>query len=244
MLATYPHLSRAPITEAILDLTIPGKPGDSLEWVVAFATAVKDRYPRAQDVRWFEAMLGFRPGAFEQEHRENVVGRIWWNDAHTRAVQARVTGFSINQLRPYGSGDEMIATARDLWPVFVEHLNPERVVQIGLRYINRIELPEIVDFDDHFQTFLRLGPNLPQRLGNFLTRAEIPFGDDRHAVILQTKGPDVDGKATVIMDITAVTTRHYAPGDETLWQEVEVLRDVKNACFFGSLTTLNLDQYK
>jgi uncharacterized protein (TIGR04255 family) len=240
----YENLPRAPITEAVLDLVVPGTPGDPLDKVRAFAPAVPARYGQPEEVRVWEAIVGFRPGAVEQGHRQNVVGMIWWNEEHTRAVQARVTGFSVNHLKPYGSGDEMIATAKELWPLYAAEVSPERVTQASLRYINRIELPDGADFDNHFQTFVRLGPQLPQSLGNFLLRAEVPFDEGRRALITLTLSTPVDGKLAVIMDITAVSKRDMGPSDPALWTEVEALREIKNICFFESLTPITWRQYK
>jgi uncharacterized protein (TIGR04255 family) len=237
-MTAYPHLNRAPITEAALDIRVEAEPGVVPAMIEKFAIAVKQNFPDQKPFRTVEAvftMASDKPA--EAESQTTGVGKVCWNVDKTRAVQARTDGFSLNHVRLYGSWEELRGHAKEMWPQYVDLVKPKAVTRIALRYINRLDFPSGEDLASRLRTMPVLSRNLPQLVNSCLMRVEIPFDHERRAIITEATlptGPQ-DVRRGLILDIDAFVFRHMAPGDTALWDEFEALHDIKNCCFFESL---------
>ncbi len=86
--------------------------------------------------------------------------------------------------------------------------------------------------------FLDLPDALPQSVGKFLLRYELrDFASDSCVNVswALTELGDSSG-VPVILDIDAYRPETLAMHGEGIWTGLEALRDLKNRCFFGSLT--------
>jgi uncharacterized protein (TIGR04255 family) len=52
------------------------------------------------------------------------------------------------------------------------------------------------------------------------------------------------GPAPVILDVDAFAITNLSPKDEKVWAILEQLRQIKNRCFFGSLTERAAELYE
>ncbi len=92
-----------------------------------------------------------------------------------RILQITPGGFVFSQLAPYQNGDIFRQRFWPIWEQFRSETKPARVQRIGLRCVNRINIPlPMSDFDDYFQTFLRLGPKVPQGIADLFLRFVLP----------------------------------------------------------------------
>jgi uncharacterized protein (TIGR04255 family) len=241
----HPHLDRAPITEAILDIAV--ETDAKLAATEAFARKVAGAYPDSSPVVSVEAFFSVTPGQSGMAgSQSSPVGRICWNSAKTRAVQARVNGFTVNHVGSYESWDVLRAQARDLWEEYVELVPPKKVSRLALRYINRLTLPVAGDLGQYMQTYPALGPTLPNEMRNLFMRVEVPFTTNRMAIITQTVLPKDPGAAErdLILDVDAVSLTEFGPKDADMWHELDELREIKNRCFFGSLQGATWRKYQ
>jgi uncharacterized protein (TIGR04255 family) len=233
---THPHLERAPITEAILDISV--ETDARLEVTDAFAEKVAGAYPESSPVFAVEGFFAVTPGkSGVAGSKSNTIGRICWNAQKTRAVQARNNGFTVNHVKHYESWSALRSEAVLLWKQYLDVTQPNKVTRVALRYINRITVPAAGDLGLYMQTYPRLGQSLPQDLRNFFMRVEVPFAEHRLAIITQTMAPGEPstGERGLILDVDAVTLKEFDPKDPGIWDELDQLREIKNTCFFGSL---------
>ena len=243
---THPHLERAPITEALLDLAFEADA--SLEATEAFAKSVVGSYPDAAPVQTIEAFFSVTPGqaGMAGGGQSNSIGRICWNAEKTRAVQARVNGFTVNHVKRYDSWAVLRGEARPLWEQYAALIKPKSVSRVALRYINRLRLPSVGRLGDYMLTYPQLGPSLPRSVGTFLMRVELQFTDTRMAIVTQTVAPLESGvdERDLILDIDAVSRRSFDPNDPEIWEELDQLRAIKNTCFCGSLQEQTWRKYQ
>ena len=69
---------------------------------------------------------------------------------------------------------------------YCEATNPKGIRRIGLRYINRIEIPgPNIEMEDYFLFYPFVGPNLPQEHGSFIVGIQIPYEGARDVLRLQ-----------------------------------------------------------
>jgi len=236
----FPHLSRAPITEALLDLRValPAERGLS-EITAAFGAAVAAEYPERSPIQQLQAQLAFGDSGGGALTSAQHIGDIFWTSDKKRAVQARLDGFSVNQVGAYKDWETIVADAQRHWKAYVAAAKPEKVVRCAARFINRIEVPVGDDLKKHLLTFPEVGTALPPLLDEYSFRCILPFDDGRRAAITQATVASDGGTSStsraLLLDIEAFSDREFAPESADLWAEFDELRKIKNACFFDSL---------
>jgi uncharacterized protein (TIGR04255 family) len=136
-----------------------------------------------------------------------------------------------------------------LWALYAKTFSPRSVVRLGVRYINRIELPYVdgvVDLDHVFAAGPKIPPALEQTLDSFFSRIVIPqesYGAT--LAIAQDLEPAVgDPPHYALLDIDAWSNTEMQPDDPGLWHQLGRLREVKNRAFFGSLHEPIWERYR
>ena len=93
---------------------------------------------------------------------------------------------AINRLRPYSSWNDFKPLVLRVLTKYQKVARPKGIRRIGVRYINRIEIPlSEVKVDDYLVAFPNLPDALPQRINVWVQRSEIPF-DSEGTLIIQT----------------------------------------------------------
>lgn len=165
-----------------------------------------------------------------------------------QAVQALRQGFSFSRFQPYQDWDTFSREARDLWGRYAALTKPERVTRIGLRYVNRMDLPlPFNDFKEYLLTVPEIAPGLPQGLSSFFFRVVIPVDQaEAFATITETivEGEVSKGVVPVILDIDVFRMGTFPIVAEKLWPAFGRLRELKNDLFFKSLTDKAKDLFK
>ncbi len=237
-MAAYPQLARPPIAEALLDLRTRLPAGVKVEDLDAVGLAIKDDYPDARPIHSGQAQIGFDPTSPTAAATVDKLGAIYWTTDGSRAVQARLDGFTVNWTSGYRDFEGLVEMARSAWAHFASAARPELITRVALRYINRIPLSQGVDLDDVLQTGPRLGAGLGSAVEDLFMRVVVPFGDGRRGVITEALS-----EGSMILDIDVFSTRDIPPDGEALWGELARLRELKNKCFFHSLTQRTLESF-
>ncbi|MCM0608374.1 MAG: TIGR04255 family protein [Ideonella sp. WA131b] len=241
---SYPHLTKAPVAEAVIEIRVRlSRPVVQADFN-AFRDRLKDQFPKDQNIRYVASHMQF--GSDEELKNDVSTGLIGvrLDDQEGRwVVQAKSDGLAVSRLPPYESWDGLVATLRELWPVYVEVFEPSAILRLGVRYINRVPLPdaENVDLDALLTAGPKIPPLLPQTLTQFVTRVIFPLPDEGIVLtVLQSLEPapgDVVGRrAHVVLDIDAACEQTMSPNAIEMWGRLDSLRDAKNMAFFGSLT--------
>lgn len=236
----YPHLRRAPIVEALLDVRVSSTRQASLADLARLHDHVKERFPLRGE-RCVEQIQVSVTGenSTQFSRTAGVTGFLFRSLTDAKAVQARVDGFTFNKLKPYETWQLLRDEARELWSHYREIAKPERVTRIALRYINRMELPlPLRSFDEYLRTVPQVAAELSQGLADFVLRLVIPEpGIDAVGVIHETfEPPTPDERLPFILDIDVFKDIECAADSETIWDDLERLRGFKNEIFFKSTT--------
>ncbi len=232
--------SRAPITEAIIDLRIDPRPEVDLEVLRRLSEATQDRFPQIDPI--YEAMgkMQVKPGisASASAHQSQSGFRAISSDVKN-VCQRQLTGFTLGRLAPYESWEPFQDLARELWDQYRSALGCDVVTRIAVRYVNRIDIPESpVELKQYFRTSPEVSPDLPQVMEGFFMQIRLPQTDiDSMAVLNQTIVPSERANCTsVVLDIDLFRD-HELPGDEnSLWHCFQVLHDRKNEIFEACIT--------
>ena len=146
---------------------------------------------------------------------------------------------SINLLNPYSSWTEFLPFIKTGFNEYCDVAKPKDVQRVGLRYINRIEIP---DQDARLEDCLEfrpfIGPKLPQQLDSFVLGGQIAYENSRDILSLQLASlPGLETSTTnpgVILSLDYFLAKPKAvPLDEALkWIEKahKNIEDVFEGC--------------
>lgn len=243
----FPHLNNAPIREAVLDIKVDPRSDLTPDALAAFVDKVTADFPDASPIRALQAEFDVGSDEPVRSSPLQTLGTICWNEAKTRAVQARLDGFTVNHVQGYESWNALRDQAHRLWQEYVAIAGPKQVIRCALRYINRIDLPVLVDMSANLLTRPEVAAELPQLVDDFFMRVVVPFSEGRKVSITQASEPITeDGAKTraLILDIDAFSTRPFDIGDDAIWKEFDELRLMKNRCFFNSLRPATWEAFR
>lgn len=213
------------------DLTIPG----------LIYEKVKDEFPNKEQRLIQEAELTKDSQGMQQQIRTSERAVFLSSDRRT-FIQVGPRLLAINRLKPYLSWDEFKPRIERAFTTLAGTVDIEGIQRIGLRYINRIEIPcASVDLDDYFEFRPFFGDNLPQSMASFVVGCLLPFFDGRDSCRVQLTNavPEEDGNVAFLLDLDYFLDRPQAvPGNEVLeWVETahEKAEELFEGCIKDSL---------
>lgn len=173
-----------PLIEAICEFRFtPGQ-----EWDATFPgliyEKVKDDFNKKKTVR----QIRFQPirNQDEQIIEQEITERIQFVREDGRAlIQVAPNFLTVNCLSPYPGWNQFHTMISENLNKYTYVAEPEGLRRIGLRYINRIEIPITrVNLEDYFDFYPHLGDKLPQEHGPFIVGVQIFFEDKRDVLKL------------------------------------------------------------
>ncbi|MDZ7379392.1 MAG: TIGR04255 family protein [candidate division KSB1 bacterium] len=175
------------------DMTIPGLIYEKL----------KDEFP-IKEQRWVQEIeLTHGPEGLQQ--RIHTSERVLLFDKDRRTfVQVGPRLLAVNTLKPYPTWIGFKPKIQKAFESLSRAVGFRDLERIGLRYINRIELPGWrVRLEEHFDFYLFLGSKLPQDLTDFIVAGEFTYASGRDRCRVQLKPlPCAPGEHRVlILDI-------------------------------------------
>lgn len=255
----WPHLPNAPISEALIDIRIPFAPSTLMKSLSSLQERVRERYPRRDKRMTFEGQVQFIAATQQVSTRAEApkhLGYAFGSDDRLQVFQARLDGFTFNRLKPYTDWESLRKEAHDLWLLFRAAAKPTAVTRLGLRYINRIDVPsESIELADWFNT----APNLPTAIGpiaGLFMRLVVKVENPSAMAIITMAGDQQAGQIapplSIIFDIDVFReeqgdsslAKSWASSDAALWALIEDLRQAKNRIFFSSMTDRTLELFK
>lgn len=239
----WPHLKKAPIVEALIDIRVELPPDCDLARLARYHERVADQYPvRRERFQWRSEVRISKQEALapEQKLTGGMDGYLFEKGDRSEVVQVRLDGFSFSRLQPYTSWGSLRTEAERLWAEYRVIADPVRITRVAVRYINRIALPlPIQSLSDWFV----LRPELPGVLAGcgpgFLLRVQSDFGSDQpKAIVSLLIEPGANnGRLPFVLDIDVFQEVSWAPDSALLWSSLEKLRELKNELFFQSTST-------
>lgn len=233
----FPHLERAPITEALLDVRVRARKDLQAGELQRVAVQLRDEYPVAEERR-----VQFSIPALGQAGVPSGpidVHEYYYRSVDRRdVVQFRVDGFALNRLKPYQSWLVWFPRFKRLWSLYMQLARPESVTRVAVRCINLIDLPS---GRHNLEDFLTAPPpvpkGLPDSIGGFVTNVALVEETDPPRWLnltqaLQGIGPE--GTIQLRIDVEAFVTGDFPPGE--IIPLFEPLHMLRNRAFFRSIT--------
>jgi len=233
-----PHYSKAPITEAIIEIRWQLKAGTTLADFERIHEAEKGTYPAVRKRLQALGLMELGPRVTASASQEQTAF-LYISADEKQIYQARLDGFAFSRLAPYESWQPFQAEARRLWNIHREALKPVAITRLAVRYINRLDLPgERVEMKDYFRLSPEVPPELPQSMSGFLLRVQLPQEDLKaQLVVNQTIIPPVKPQSVaVILDLDLFRDNDVPNDDNDIWAFFESLHERKNEVFENCIT--------
>lgn len=232
----HPTYRRAPITEAIIDFQF-SEPldGDTCNKV---KSKLEEEYPLVID--WSEIGITFDPSAKATDVQEKVRGFKLSSVDQTDIVIAANTRFAVSRLAPYQGWEPFRTRAVRNWKSFKSVAGYRKIKRVGIRYINRIDIPrpanELIELSD----YLLLEVHVPQPpfppIVQQTTQAIFRFDDCMVVVHMATVPSPLLNHASFALDIDFGREVNVPQADDGLWSYIEQIRDRKNVLFEACIT--------
>jgi uncharacterized protein (TIGR04255 family) len=234
-----PPYPKAPITEAVVHLAVAGvaAPDDVQKLVKRFA---KD-YPQQQTLTNINVTLDTTGGPTTVEQHPRGF-RLQSND-QVDFLLLFPDGVAAARLAPYPGWEHLRDRARAAWTEWRRNIGYGALKRVGIRYINRIDVPIKQAQAIDTERYLRFGPRVPDfsphPLNGFLVQATRPTVLEHWSVSVTStvvSPPPLINLASMTLDIDIFRTEQIPGRDGELWDRIEQVRELKNAIFEACIT--------
>lgn len=236
---------RAPITEAVIEFRF----AEQIKFTDAERAARKfgAQYPVVENEEQKEVTFEFTTGV----SKSNVSwsGRKLSSSDRADVTMIRTTAFLASRLAPYLGWDQFVGRARADWERVKSVIGYRKIVRVGVRYINRIDIPgalkkEIVPTD-----YVTLGITMPDLdwgpITEYFMQVNRRAKDNACGISINSgvvPSPLV-GYRSILVDID-VSTEEVPADEDGLWGLVENIRNKKNDTFEAIITDAARDLFK
>jgi uncharacterized protein (TIGR04255 family) len=226
-----------PIVEAVIGFTIAQLP-----------EAILEDFHRASDRL---AEMGYTEA--KRRQHQNVTFSVVEGDVHTEmmqlgwqfqsqqkpfTVQFLRTGFLFSQTGSYTSWEDFTRDARDLWQMYIDLTGLTEVQMYQVRYINKLFIPEGVDWSEYVTVYPFLPPEIPQGVNEYFCRLVMPMKDPLGPRLVHQQAllpPEKMGFVSFLLDNDFQFSALGIAVSE-LWTKVDEVRDIKD-WYFEVFTT-------
>ena len=245
---SFPLLARAPIVEAVIEVRARAEARWEEQAITNHIKSRLPEYPSVLSSRAVQLRMEFtQPGAqaAQPSPTEQVVHDMGWRGLRCESADKRHVaqfnrdGFVFSRLAPYESWDQFEREGLRLWQLHTELAQPTEAQRLGLRFINRIAVPqEGLRLEDYLEAPPRAPQGMDLPLAGFLhqdtlTVSGYPYGITFTQTVQPPQAPETGG---LILDIDVFTTQPLNLDENKLDRHLSEMRWLKNKVFFGSIT--------
>jgi len=246
------HLRNAPIREAILNVSFEGTVEMALLDKFTSHKFIKRHYPTRRKLLALQLTGKFEADSKNLKHDPITASHtddgfiLRSKNGGNRAIQIKVGQLSFHNVNDYGKWDEFRDEFKKVWDVFCEVVGRKDLTQMGLRYINNIDLE--LPLENGFAEYLNLLPSLPDGLNNSIDSFFIQINSPNEEQTLNSTITEtfnkVNDKLNVILDINVSKGSGFKCNSPEMWEGLEEMRSYKNHLFEHCLTKKTLKLYE
>lgn len=262
----FPHYSRAPIIEAVIDLRVSASVGIDIarlqvlaerfakqfpvqtpmfhgQFSVALSTPSQPEPPSEASK---EKTSGFRLPV-RMKAQQNQIGIRLTTERPGRVLQITANGFTYSHLPPYSEWQNFRAEAVPLWNEYVSAAMPDVVTRSALRYINRLDFKgSSVEPEDYLNLYPKVPKGIPPDITGMFMQLRMPQEDIDAMAIINCSLVDTDDVEviSVVLDFDVFQHAERPPSDPRIWATLDALDDRKNLLFNECLTERSKELYR
>jgi uncharacterized protein (TIGR04255 family) len=236
-LVTRHRYAQPPIVEAVCEFRF--EPGDwdnaipGLIW-----EQVQKQFPKRRNAARFDLQSVAGPGGLQHRLKQESLIQ-YLQDDERRFMQVGQDVLTVNHLAPYTSWEEFRPLILEGLEAYRAQAKPKAITRIGLRYINRFELPgDRVELEDILEFRPHIGEKLPKDHASFTVGAEFLFEQNRDVLRLQvaSAAPVEQPRLALILDLDYFTLLPDSAISSDIVNWLEVAHGHIEDAFEGSIT--------
>lgn len=232
--------SHPPITEAVIEIRFAEAVSDRL--LLSVSHALAPRYPGQQILRDMQVQVNVadaaRPPTAQWAAESQAYRRASPSEAELAIVAP--TSLIVSQLPDYPGWEVFFDRFKQDWSLWKREVGYQKIVRVGVRYINRLDLPADGPVVDH-EHYVNLFARTPDELGpatlygvQAIFRSESVDG-----LITINSGivpSPLEGHLSIMFDIDVGGDRDLPQRDEGLLSLLQEFRIEKNRVFEACIT--------
>jgi len=195
-------------------------------------------YPNVREQVARGVQINLDEGTTSFDEVDTVISRT--NEDANEVVIFGQTGIIVSQLGLYPGWDYFFSRFERDWAAWKDVVGYRKVVQIGLRYVNRIDVP-MVDGVSRHEDYLTLQITLPEEFElnlGYSLNVRLPLQEIKCFANINsgTIPPPVPEHAAFLLDIDIVRAIEPPQKDADISKLLHQMRDAKNDLFEGFVT--------
>ena len=232
--------NQPPITEAVIQIKFIRTPEESK--VDKFIKKLKEVYEDYQESTSYTLGIGIDTSEQDKPKTETtseLVHRFSSEDM-TQQMILNKSSILVSQLAPYGGWDDFMDRFMRDWKLWKKYLGFNEIKQIGVRYLNRIDIP-VTDATLEFSEYVNVYPTMPDILDpqlSYAIQAKVPINDLKSVLTFNSavvESPLLNHMSLVI-DQDIVKTFDVPQKDELIYDFLNDVRTKKNLIFESCIT--------
>ncbi|MBU3581343.1 TIGR04255 family protein [Polynucleobacter sp. AP-Capit-er-40B-B4] len=224
-----------PITEAVIAINFKSTIG--FDDLTSVSKKYQKEYPQSQAVSnlSFTVDVDGEGGVPIPKNTQNQKGwRLSSNDM-TQILVLWPQSFTISQLAPYVGWETFLERFMRDWKKFKRNIGQKEIARIGVRYINRIDIPVTGDIVEH-EKYLNIFPKLPNSLTPlhaFAVQSALKLPDIGCDLLINSAAapsPILD-HASFMLDLDIFRVEDLPQSDQDIYNLLNEIRNKKNKVF-------------
>ena len=229
---------KPPVIEAVCEFRFEGS--QPWDWTIPGLVydRIKSEFPKKRQQNVLEVAMQPGEGKISQEVKAGIAKMQFLREDETALVQVGPELLAVNQLRPYPSWPTFKALILTQLDVYRTVAKPKALKRVGLRYINRIDMP-VPDFalEDYFRTLPNLPDTVPNVFASFMLRMEVPYEDINGRLTFVFGTPPIKAeKPAFMLDLDMFALGEDAPSLDEVSKWIEAAHERVEKAFDGTFT--------
>jgi len=230
---------RPPIVEALCELyfegsvwddTIPGQ----------FYDQIKEDFPIKQQRENQEAQVVLSTAGEASAGVKRLPPWMQFVTAdESRLIQIGQDVLVVNQLRPYPHFEEWEPLIYSSLETYRKFANPKGIARLGLRYINRVVIPQTqIRMEDYFTVYPQLPKAMGDLHGRFMIRVDLPSQQGNHGVLITFGSAPAEkaGEIAHLLDLYDIFKPEKSLAFDAVDAQIKLAHQNIEAAFEGSIT--------
>ena len=234
-----PRYKRAPITECIIELRVAE--GISQSEIDSIASRLQAAHPTSADVMAHELTIDTATGAVTGPPASSPRGKRMVSEDGANVVLLTPNFLTTARLPPYPRWEALYDRARENWDKWLEVVGPRQLARVGVRYINRIDIPIPDGGTINLGEFVTFQPDtiaLGLPVAHFFTQATLGTWKEHWLVNIATATSPVSvpNAVSILLDIDVHRLSGLPVPSDDPWPMIAEAREIKNDVFQRALT--------
>ncbi len=231
----YDH---APITEAVIQLRVSNQVSTQQQEKVV--KKLKKLYPHSNAMQEFSVNVDTTGGAVAIN--QSPQGFRMTNDDQTDVVLIQPNGITTARVPPYLGWEVLRDRAQDIWKEWKSPTRSQPINRIGVRYVNRIDVPITDSPNINIEDYLNVFPNNPCLKGGVLIGQIVQITQPTtiphwiYTITSTITPPPSPKHFSLLLDVDVFRTDEIPLRDDSLWEIIEHARGIKNDIFERCIT--------